>query len=73
MKVIALVLIVAGIIGIVVGSFSFTTDTTEVDLGALELKVSEEKTVNIPLWAGVGAIALGGGMLIAAAKGAKSS
>lgn len=73
MKVFALILIVAGIIGIVIGSFGFTTDTTEVELGGLELQVSEERTVNIPLWAGVGAIALGGGMLFAAAKGAKSA
>jgi hypothetical protein len=35
-----------------------------VKLGPLELKVKEKETVNIPVWAGVGAIVIGGLLLV---------
>ncbi|HTD28940.1 MAG TPA: hypothetical protein VK660_06080 [Xanthomonadaceae bacterium] len=62
-KIAALALIVAGILGLVYGSFSYTKDSQEVKLGPINLSVKQEKTVNIPVWAGVGAILLGGGLL----------
>ena len=45
------------------GGFSYTDDTTAVKLGPLELSVKEKKTVNVPVWAGVGAIVVGGLLL----------
>lgn len=58
-KMVALVLIIAGFLGLVYGGFSYTKDTTAVKLGPIEMKVKERETVNIPLWVGVGAIAAG--------------
>jgi hypothetical protein len=62
-KIAALALIVAGILGLVYGSFSYTRETHDVKLGPIDLTVKKEQTVNIPVWAGVGAILLGGGLL----------
>ena len=67
-KMVALVLIVAGVLGLVYGSFSYTKETQEVKLGPLEFSVKEKQTVNIPVWAGVGAIVAGGALLFFAHK-----
>lgn len=61
---IALALIVAGILGLAYGGFSYTKDTTAVKLGPLELSVKEKHTVNVPMWAGIGAIVVGGVLLV---------
>ncbi len=63
-RVIAIALVVAGILGLAYGSFSFTKETHDVKLGPLELSVKEKKDVNIPVWAGVGAIVVGGLLLV---------
>jgi len=62
-KLVGIVLIVAGVLGLVYGSFSYTKDTEAVKLGPLELSVKEKETVNVPVWAGVGAIVAGGLLL----------
>ncbi len=64
LKVVALVLIVAGIAALVYGQFTYTKATHEVDLGPLELSVKEKRTVNVPLWAGVAAIVAGAVLLL---------
>jgi drug/metabolite transporter (DMT)-like permease len=58
-KLVGIVLIVVGALGLVYGGFSYTKDTTAVKLGPLELSVKENKTVNFPLWAGIAAIVAG--------------
>jgi len=63
-KMAALVLIVAGVLGLVYGSFSYTKETHEAKVGPIELTVKDKETVNIPVWAGVGAIAIGGVLLL---------
>ena len=63
-KILAVAIIVAGILGLTYGGFSYTKDTSAVKLGPLELNVKEKETVNIPLWAGVGAIVVGGLLLV---------
>jgi hypothetical protein len=65
-KIMAIVLIVAGILGLVYGTFSYTKETHDVKLGPLELSVKEKQTVNVPIWTGVGAIVAGGGLLLLA-------
>jgi hypothetical protein len=59
LKVVAIVLIVAGIAGLVYGKFTYTKATHEATLGPLNLSVKEKRTVNIPLWGGIAAIAAG--------------
>jgi hypothetical protein len=67
-KMVAIGLIVAGALALLYGGFSYTKDTTAVKIGPLELSVKEKKTVNIPLWAGAGAIVLGGLLLVMGGK-----
>ncbi len=62
-KIVAIVLIVAGIAGLVYGKFVYTSETHEANLGSLELSIQEKRTVNIPLWAGVVAVLVGGALL----------
>jgi DNA-binding NarL/FixJ family response regulator len=67
-KIAAIVLIIAGALGLAYGSFSFTKETHEAKLGPIELSVKEKQTVNVPVWAGVGAIVIGGGLLFFGSK-----
>jgi hypothetical protein len=53
------VLVVAGVLALVYGGFSYTREDTAVKVGPLELKVAQKETVNVPVWVGVGAIAAG--------------
>lgn len=64
MKIAAIILIVAGLLGLVYGGFSYTRDKTAVKLGPLELSVKERETVNVPVWLGIGAIVVGGVLLV---------
>ena len=56
---IAIVLIAAGILGLAYGGFTYTKETHNTKIGPIELTVKDKETVNIPVWAGVGAIAVG--------------
>ena len=67
-KIAALVLILAGVLGLAYGSFSFTKETHEAKIGPLELSVKDKQTVNIPVWAGGGAIVIGGALLVFGSK-----
>ena len=60
-RLVAIALVLAGVLGLAYGSFSYTKDTTVVKLGPLEISAKEKQTVNIPMWAGIGAI-VGGGL-----------
>ena len=67
-KIVAILLIAAGALGLVYGGFNYTQDTTAVKLGPIELTVKEEKRVNVPLWAGLGALVAGGLLLVVGGK-----
>ena len=62
--IVAVVLIVAGILGLVYGQFSYTKESQGAKLGPIELTIKEKQTVNVPVWAGAGSIVLGAGMLV---------
>jgi uncharacterized membrane protein YidH (DUF202 family) len=64
LRIVAMVLIISGVLGLIYGSFSYTRESEEVKLGPIELSVKEKKTVNIPVWTGVGAIVAGAGLLL---------
>ena len=65
LKMLAIVLIVAGGLGLLYGSFTYTKETHDAKIGPIELSVTENETVNIPIWAGVGAIVAGAFLLFA--------
>jgi len=68
MRIAAIILIVAGILGLAYGGFSYTDDKTVAKVGPIELNAKETKTVNVPMWAGVGAIVVGGLLLVMGTK-----
>jgi len=67
-RLIGITLIVAGCLGLVYGSFSYTKENTGVKLGPLELKVQEKETVVIPLVVSAAAIVGGVFMLVAVGR-----
>lgn len=67
-KIIGIILIVGGVLGLVFGGFSFTKETTKANLGPISLSVQEQETVNIPLWASIIAIAAGAAVLVAGTR-----
>jgi uncharacterized membrane protein YidH (DUF202 family) len=67
-KIIALVLIIAGVLGLAYGSFTYTKETHDAKIGPVELSVKDKETVNIPVWAGIGAIVIGAGLLLAGGR-----
>lgn len=64
LRVVAIVLIVAGALALAYGGFSYTKETHQVDVGPLHMEVAEKQQVNVPVWAGVGAIVVGGLLLV---------
>lgn len=67
-KIVAIALIIAGTLGLAYGRFSYTRETQEAKIGPIELTVKDTQTVNIPVWAGVAAIVVGGGLLLMGSK-----
>ena len=67
-KMVAIVLIVAGILGLAYGGFGYTKETHTAKLGSIELSVKDRETINIPVWAGIGAIIVGGVLLFVPRK-----
>ena len=63
-KITGIILIVIGLAGLFTGGFSFTKNTTAAKLGPIELKVQEKESINIPQWLSLGALALGGLVLV---------
>jgi len=64
-KMLAIVLIVAGALGLAYGSFTYTKETHQAKIGPIELSVKDKETVNIPVWAGAAAMVAGAILLVA--------
>ncbi|HZZ94922.1 MAG TPA: hypothetical protein VFE23_20340 [Usitatibacter sp.] len=67
-RIVAIVLIVAGVLALALGGFSYTKETHQAKLGPIELSMKEKQDVNIPQWAGIAAIAAGVVLLVAGGK-----
>lgn len=67
-KLIAIVLIIAGALGLAYGGFSYTKQTSQIEVGPLQLSVDEKEYVNVPVWAGIGGILVGGLLLFVGKK-----
>lgn len=64
-RMLAVALIVAGALGLVYGGFSYTKETEVAKVGPIELNVKETRSVNVPMWAGIGLILAGAVLLVA--------
>lgn len=63
-KMVALVLIVAGALTLAYGGFTYTKDTHDADIGPIHMSIKDKEHVAVPVWAGLGALLLGGALLI---------
>lgn len=64
-KMLAVVLIIAGALGLAYGSFTYTKETHETKIGPIELSIKDTETVNVPVWAGIAAMVAGAVLLFA--------
>ena len=64
MKMLGIILIVGGVLGLAYGGFTYTKETHETKIGPLVLSVADKETVNVPMWVAVGAVVLGGVLLV---------
>lgn len=58
-RIVGILLIVAGVLGLLYGGFSFTKETHTTKLGPLELSVNEKERVNVPVWLSIGSVVAG--------------
>jgi TRAP-type C4-dicarboxylate transport system permease small subunit len=63
-RIVAIVLIVAGTLGLVYGGFSYTEEKEVAKLGSLEFSVKDEEKVSVPTWVSIVSIAVGAGLLL---------
>jgi len=68
MRMLAIVLLIAGALALAYGGFSYTSETHEAKLGPVEIAITEKQRVNVPIWAGVALMVLGGGLLLSGKK-----
>jgi multidrug transporter EmrE-like cation transporter len=64
MKILGIALIALGVLGLAYGGFTYTKETHETKIGPLVLSITDKETVNVPIWVGVGAIVIGGLILV---------
>jgi TRAP-type C4-dicarboxylate transport system permease small subunit len=64
-KMLAVLVIIAGALALAYGSFTYTKETHETKIGPIELSVKDTETVNVPVWAGVAAMVAGALVLFA--------
>lgn len=67
-RILGLVLLIAGALAVAYGGFSYSRETANVKLGPVELSVKQQERVNVPLWAGIGAIVVGGALMLLGGK-----
>jgi hypothetical protein len=63
-RLVAILLIVCGALGLAYGGFTYTKETHQADVGPLHVSLDEKQHVNIPIWAGVGGILIGAFLLM---------
>jgi hypothetical protein len=68
-RTIGIVLLIVGALGLAYGGFSYTRETHQVDIGPMHMSVSERQRVNVPIWGGVGALLIGGLLLVVGRSG----
>lgn len=67
-RILAIVLIVAGVLGLGYGGFNYTSETHEANIGSMHMSVDEKQRFNVPVWAGIGLVVVGGALLLGRAR-----
>jgi len=63
-KAVAVILIAAGVLGLVYGKVSYTKEKHQAKVGPIEFTLKDKQSLAIPVWASVGVIVLGVGILL---------
>lgn len=63
-RIIGVVLIAAGVLGLVYGKVTYTRETHEGSVAGLEFSMKEKESVQVPKWAGAGAVGVGALLLL---------
>ena len=64
----AIVLMVAGLLALAYGGFTYTRTTHETRMGPFSMTMTDRQTVAIPIWVGIAAVVLGGALLLVPAR-----
>ncbi|MDM0071269.1 hypothetical protein [Variovorax sp. J31P207] len=64
LRILGLVLIFAGLLALALGHVSVTRSTHQIKIGPVELAVKEKQDIELPVWAGIGAIVVGGVLVV---------
>lgn len=67
-KIVAILFIVGGVLGLAYGGFSYTKENHQANVGSVHLSIDEQQYVSVPLWVGIGALVLGGVLLVTGRK-----
>lgn len=65
MKIIGIVLVILGIVGLIYGGINYTGETTVLEVGSLKATATEQKTLPVPPVVGAIALLSGVALLIA--------
>jgi multidrug transporter EmrE-like cation transporter len=63
-KILGIILLVAGTLGLFYGHFEYTKETHEGQFGPFKFSVTEKETAVIPSWASIGVIVAGVVLLV---------
>jgi hypothetical protein len=67
-QIVAIILIILGVLGLAYGGFSYTKERHDAKIGPLQFSITEKEYVNVPMWAGIGAIGVGVILLVAGGR-----
>jgi hypothetical protein len=70
-RIVGIVLVVAGALSLAYGGFSYTKETHQAKVGPFQFSLKEKQEVNVPQWAGIGAIGLGVVLLVVGGRKGK--
>jgi hypothetical protein len=62
-QIVGVVLLVLGVLALAYRGFSYTKESHDANLGPIHLSVKEKEHVDLPIWAGVAAVAAGAALL----------
>jgi hypothetical protein len=64
LRIVGIVLIVLGVLGLVYKGFEYTKSTSKTDIGPFQVRFSDKEHVDVPLWVGVLGIVAGAACLV---------
>ena len=68
MRIAAIVLLAVGVLALVYGGFTYTTETHRASIGPLSFSITEKDRINVPVWVGVAFTVVGAGLLLRAKR-----